>query len=151
MIINPNWGRWLKASVTRHFSIVSKKIDMPIYLDRYDRDSDWVELRTSGPYITEPHRGFIFVDYNVDILITTYEKLNAYKIDKLCGIYASELREEICVYAYGDGEDDDHSLIGALKVKDGMSINVHTFNLILPEAKFKRSSVETDLTFDLYR
>lgn len=149
MLKNPNWGRWIYANVVNHFVQVSADAQIPIYLDRYDRDTDWAELRFGGPYISEPSKGFYYIDVNIDILVTCFVADDKYIIHRLTGIYEAAFTP-LCLYKYGDGPDDDHSYFGTLKLKDS-PIHVNNYGLIYPEQKFMRSSIEADFCVDLDR
>lgn len=139
---NPNWGRWIYANIVNYFSEISGKIPLPFYLDRYDRDTDWAELRFGGPHISQPSKSYFLININIDILITCFINNDRYRIHRLTGMYESAF-QPLCLYKYGDGPDDDHSFFGTLLLKDD-PINVTNYGLIYPDQKFVRSSVETD-------
>jgi hypothetical protein len=123
-----NWSRWIYTSVVKHFTDVALKAGIPLYLNRYDRDTDWAELRFGGPYITEPSKNVYFGTVNVDIMITCFVGTDQYAINRLTGIFQAYFIA-ICCYKYGDGDDDDHSYFATLKLPDS-PINVTNYGLI---------------------
>jgi hypothetical protein len=144
--MNENWGRWIRASVVNHFMGLRQNI--ALYLDRYDRDTDWAELRYGGPYIDELSKGCFLLTVNVDIMITCFPGRDQYKMDRMTGIFSAAFTP-ICCRRYGDGIVDDQSFLGDLYLSTGR-VNITNFGLVLPDNKFQRSTVEADYIMYLY-
>jgi hypothetical protein len=146
---DPNLNRWIYASVVKHFKEAADASLIPFYIDRYDRDVSWAELRFSGPYINEVNRNTFIIICNVDILCTSFIEQDQYNIYRMTGVFSSAFKD-ICVYRYGDGPNDDRSYVSDLKLtkRDNNYINIINYGLMFPDNKFQRSAVFSD--FEMY-
>lgn len=144
-VYDPNLNRWIYASVVKQFMEASQAANIPFYIDRYDRDVSWAELRFVGPIVNELTRGTFIIMCNVDILCTSFIEQDQYNIYRMTGVFANAF-QDICVYKYGDGVDDDQSYIADLKLtsRGGNKVNITNYGLILPDNKFQRSVLESD-------
>jgi hypothetical protein len=147
MALDPNIPRWIKASVYQHITDLSNNA-YPIYLNSYQGDSTWAELRMDGPIIENYEFASFRFDVTFNILATCFCGTDEYAIDRMVGILGTTLDNDICLYKYGTGPDDDQSMFGRLQQypsKD-RKVDIVNFGLITPDSKFKRSSIEASYT-----
>jgi hypothetical protein len=151
--LNPNLNRWIYASVVKHFMAECANANPPIpfYIDRYDRDVSWVEMRFVGPTVNEVSRAKYLIICCVDFLITTFVEHDQYAMFRITGALSS-MYKDICVYRYGDGLDDDQTFVSDLKLtqRNNNKINLINFGLILPDNKFQRSVMSSDYEMFLH-
>lgn len=152
-IINPNWSRWIFASLIDHFS--SMKQNTNFFVEGEDRDpkiSDFAELRLDGPYFNELNVDFWTIDINVAIIIQTVRNdEDIFKLQRFIGIYVQPFTTDIPIYKYGEGSDDDQSLLGCLKLatNPGEKIRVDVFNQIKAATPVGQASIEAHYNMSL--
>ena len=135
-----NIPKWLFASIAEHFSNAAAS---PVYkmfiqgqqkTEDDSRQKDFFELRTDGPYIRpKNNRSRLNLEFQVNTLIqSTVDEHSASRpyVDtgKLLTAFVT-----IPIYRYGDGNNDDQSLIGCAKVaKQGRleEIRVNQFGVV---------------------
>ena len=136
MSANKHWARWSFASVSKHFD--DTRQGYPLYIEGQHRDTDtledFFEFRMDGPTLRESSKGFWILRIDVNILASsTIDDEDYHKIHKLVGI-AQAAFEDIPVYKYGDGPDDDQSLLGCYQLKQSRRkrdfVEAHQFGRI---------------------
>ncbi len=142
--MDQNWNRWIFASIYKHFD--DRRQGVALYLGPYKEDKEWAELRIGGPYISEYTRGCFKLDVNIDIMISCFVDDDVYRQQRVSGIFSSAFTA-ICIYRYGDGDQDDSSLLGTLQIYN-VPINVINYGLVLPSNQFQRSTIDSD--FSMY-
>lgn len=142
--MNKNWIRWIYISIINNFENVRE--DIPVYYDRVNRETDWAEVRMDGPHIRELSNGFFRIDVAVSALVTSYIGNYDYQLQRMLGMLSLGF-DDICCYRYGDGDEDDASLLGILKPLNGFT--VVNFGLISPESRFRRSQIEATFRMTL--
>jgi hypothetical protein len=127
MPANPNWARWVFASVADVLKTVAMSNQLPVLVDHLDerssafmQSSDRAEIRITGPFTQELSKGYhrLLVDVNV-LLTRRYDgpEKNQYNILKFAGLFHGALSMPIPVWNYGpeDGDYKDSPLfIGCL-------------------------------------
>lgn len=114
---NPNWNKWLRASVNKHFteklSTYSPRIEgvKPIDMSL----DDMCEIRMDGPYYSELNKNFFDIVLEVIILVQTAitPSKNLYKHDVTLGTVCESFTD-IPVLKLGPDSGDDSSQIGCL-------------------------------------
>jgi len=115
---NVNWPRWVFASVCKHFD--DNKSSLTLFIEGQHRKTrtlkDFAELRVDGPYLTEVSKGVwkLFIEVNV-LLQSAMDDTSFHRIHTNAGIIVAAFTG-IPVYKYGDGVDDDKSLLGCLQI-----------------------------------
>lgn len=112
--MNPNWQRWITASLNKNFNDVLSDADqpLPLYIEGTDRRTNelqtYAELRVDGPYYVELSKGYWQIDVDIDVLID--HKVNnedLYAMQRAIGTVLAAFTTDIPVFMYGDGTDDD--------------------------------------------
>jgi hypothetical protein len=128
-IPNPHWPRWIFASAADHFRQAADGIELPILIEGVDeRETEkmcagnHVEFRLNGPAVTELSRGYFRLDVDVNLLLTSMmggQVKNAYDIVQQAGVLLQAAGHPIPVHKFGNGPDDDQSLVGCLTLRSG--------------------------------
>lgn len=167
MPANPDWTRWIFASVADALKTVATDNDIPVLVEHLDertkefeRATDKVEIRITGPWVQELSKGYyrVWVDVNA-LLQSRYDgqAKNAYTIHKNAGLFQAAMSTPIGVWNYGSepsdfSEDDPDSqvFLGCLLPRPGKndSIRVNHFGQVNAVDKLKESSV--DARFVMY-
>ena len=80
MTVNPNWTRWIFASVADYLTTLAEDNGLPVMVegmedatDTFTEATDRVEIRISGPFTKQQHGEYlIYMDVNV-ILTSRYD------------------------------------------------------------------------------
>jgi hypothetical protein len=147
-MIDPSIVKWMYASAAKYFSDFAQTNNIPFYLNSYTGDGYWAEFRFDGPTVEDSTIGTFNLTCDINILITAFTCNDDYLILKLAGKFASAFNNNICVYKYGDEDDDDQTLVGTLQLypSERNIIDVVHYGIISSESKQKRSSVEAKYT-----
>lgn len=152
---NPNWTRWIFASVTEHFSsTVAIPNSIPMLTegiderdDKFMSEPDRSELRINGPFSRElsPRYWRIWVDIN--ILVTSYfggDTKDAYTFERNIGLFHEFADTDIPILRYGTGVDDDGLLLGCLRPRNDKndSVRVLHFGQINRVDRIKQGQVD---------
>lgn len=145
-MINPNWGRWLFASFSKHFSDGLSN-DAFVYVEGQLRETNsqtsYYEVRVDGPYITEIARNRYELYSEVNILCSANHVVdnNAHRIHDMTGLAAS-LFTNVMAYQYGD----DNAYFGCLELvqnkKKRERIQISHFGQIDPNVPLIQATVE---------
>jgi hypothetical protein len=147
MASNPNWPRWIFASVSKHFH--DCRGALAFYIEGQERNAltgDLLELRMDGPYQTEINKGYWKLFIEVSMLIQAIKDAKDYhKVHRYAGQVAAAFTS-IPVYKYGDGVDDDQTVLGCLELVQDIGkrerIQINHFGQIEPSTPIIQSSVE---------
>ena len=76
MTPNPNWPRWIKASIAQHFKNAIGT-NLFVHLEGEDRRTKdkhaYCEVRLDGPKSNELSKGYWEIDITIDVLVDTYK------------------------------------------------------------------------------
>jgi len=143
---DPNWDRWIFASVSDHFV---NRTSYPVYIEGQHRETNelesFIELRIDGPYYTEYSKGYwrVYVEINV---MCQHIKNNTewHAIRRLAGHVATIFEPCIRVYKYGNGPSDDQTLLDSLIRMDSKRERIQTshFGQIEPRTEVEQATVE---------
>jgi hypothetical protein len=154
-IPDPNWPRWIVASVADHFKQLSDDIELPLLVEGIDereaekiRTMDHFELRLHGPETKEVSKGYFRLYVEINLLVTSFvggEQQNAYDMTQFLGLIQQAASEDIPVHKYGNtpGVDDD-SFLGCLKPDSARNeaVTVFHFGEIDRERHIRQSAVD---------
>jgi len=160
MTANPNWARWMFASIAHILKTVAINNSIPVIVEGMDEETDGfshatdrVEIRISGPY-TRPLAGgeyHIFMDVNI-LFTSRFDGAgkNRHTILKNVGLYQEAMDKVINVYRYGSEIGDDDSFLGCLTPRKGKNdtVRVIHFGKIDPTDKIRQSMV--DARYEMY-
>lgn len=153
-IPNPHWPRWIFASTADYFKQTAAEIELPILIEGIDereaekmRANDHVEFRINGPAVTELSCGYFRLDVDVNLLLTSMmggQTRNAYDIVRHAGVFLQPAGGPIPVLKYGEGPDDDQSLLGCLTLRSGKrdAVRVIHFGQISRDDRIRQSAVD---------
>jgi hypothetical protein len=156
-MIDPNWSRWMTASVANAMTTVAQSIPIPSVMDGIDDSNKTfaeapasATIHTSGPHIQELSRDFFRVYLDVNVLVKTEmgDTTNRLNHDTICGIFQSALDTPIGVYQFGSEPDDDPSAtIGCLLSRTGSSESVRIVQFGQPSVtdRVRQSVVQAHL------
>ena len=153
-IPNPHWPRWIFASAADYFKQAADGIELPILIEGIDereaekmRANDHVEFRINGPAVSELSRGYFRLDVDVNLLLTSMmggQTKNAYDIVQQAGVLLQAAGGPIPVRKWGEGPDDDQSLLGCLTLRSGKrdAVRVIHFGQISRDDRIRQSAVD---------
>ncbi len=114
--MNQNWPRWIIASVAKHFD--DRRQGLKLFMEGMDHVEDkteYIELRIDGPYILELSKDYFKLTVEVNVLVQSARNpTDLFKIYKDCGIVVKAFSDVIKIFKYGNGDDDDQSLLGCM-------------------------------------
>ncbi len=120
-MINPNWARWIMASVAKHFAPTATALNIPMLVDGIDDRSTEVmeenhaEMRLTGPFVQKQSRNIYRIDVDVNILLTNLMQAeNAYDLQTWCGQFQEAAQGPINVYKWGSEVGDDGTYVFCL-------------------------------------
>ena len=153
MSANPNWARWIFASIAKNLSAVANTNSIPVIVegindetDAFTEETDHVEIRINGPYTKEmPGEYHIQMDINV-ILTSRFDgaQKNRHVLLTNAGLFHAAMDQVIKVYKYGDSAGDDDSYLGCLIPRSGKNdtIRVIHFGKVDSVDKIRQSVVD---------
>jgi hypothetical protein len=154
MPANPNWARWVFASVASYLKEVAADAEIPVLVEGLDERTtefmtatDRCEIRITGPFTQEISHDYFRVEVIVNVLfVSRYEEQkNQYAIMQKIGVFHEAMDGSIAVYKYGSlPGDDQHALVGCLSPIQGRhnAIRVLHFGQITPTDRLKQSMVD---------
>jgi len=152
---NPNWARWVFASVSKHFD--DRRSGIHMFIEGQHRDTrelkDYFELRVDGPTLLEVSKGCWKLRVEVNILATaTFDEANYHTIHTLAGI-AQAAFTTIEVYKYGINIQDDQTFLGCLILRQNRStrdfLELNHFGRIDVSIPLMQATVEGHYTMTL--
>jgi hypothetical protein len=144
---NPNWARWIFASVAKHFD--ESKGDIGLFIEGETRDSanqinEGAELRMNGPFINNPSGGYWVLDVDLNVLINTLiDEGDSHKSWRMAGVFINAFKFNIPVYRYGDQPDDDGTFLGCLQLRQDRGDDLVITNLgeISPDIRMNQMTI----------
>jgi hypothetical protein len=154
--MNPNWPRWIFATMSKDF-IVQFSSDFEIFIEGTHRglptNTELLEFRMNGPQHRSPSKGYFILTAELNILIRSYmDDDNFHKIYTNAGLVSSWLAQNHCIFRYGDGPDDDDSLLGELHLQNrrkSQLVQVNHFGQIDPKYRIQEATVEAEFEIHL--
>jgi len=107
--VNPNWIRWLYASVADHLHTACAAVSLPLVVDFLDeRSDDWMasankaEASIAGPHFRQTSPTGFFATFGIFVVISSHKQTgdNYVHLDK-AGAVAQALDQCIIVKDYG--------------------------------------------------
>ena len=151
MSANPNWPRWIFATVSKHFTEAAQEAELPLFIEGQHRSTrkykDLLELRMDGPTLREPSKGCWYLRLEINILIqSTMDDKNYHRIHQNVGVVAAAFEKAISVYKYGNNPQDDKTFVGCLQLIQNREtrdfIEINHFGQIDPKTNLMQASVE---------
>jgi len=151
MNTNPNWPRWIFASLSKHFADAMEVAKIPLFIEGQYRDTDelkeFVELRMQGPTYRQISKGCWWLRVEINILIQfTMNDKDYHRPHQMVGIVAAAFKDAIIAYKKGKGPDDDQTVLGCLQLlQDSRSrefLETHQFGQIDKKTNIIQAAVE---------
>lgn len=159
---DPNWTRWVFASVAEHFSSnVFAPNNIPFIMEGIDErdeqfmtEEDRAEVRINGPWTSELSNDWWRIWVDINILVTSYfgsEDKDAYTLERNVGFVHEYADTTIPILKHGVGAGDDGSVLGCLRPRSGKndSIRVIHFGQFSRVDRIKQSQVDGRYVMDL--
>lgn len=153
--MDPNWLRWIVASITKHFA---DALNGSLYLQiegtdrRTDQLQDYAELRYDGPTFDELSKGYWCIHINLDVLVCSkINDVNIYTPQVDVGVVLAAFTSDIPIFCYGNGQQDDPNLqLGCMVLKPyaDVPIRVTNFGINREQVRLRQASVEA--TYRMY-
>jgi hypothetical protein len=153
MSANPNWARWIFASIAKNLNDVADTNNIPAIVegvddetDDFTGETDRVEIRITGPY-TRKLSGEYQLWMDVNVLLTSRfggQQKNRHAILTNAGLFQEAMDQAIQVYKYGIAVGDDSSHLGCLVPRSGKNdtVRVIHFGKVDPTDKITQSVVD---------
>ncbi len=147
--MNRHWMRWVRASILKHFE--TNRQGVHLFIEGGDRDTsgnqNFAELRVDGPFLRENSKNCWDLTVEINVLIQgVLDKDDLYKIEEPIGIMCAAFHRNITVYKYGEGNEDDQSILGCLQIlvndSEGDGIMVSRFGQIEADTNIEQATVE---------
>jgi hypothetical protein len=154
MPANPNWARWVFASVATYLKAVALRAALPALVEGLDERTtefmeatDRCEIRITGPFTREPSCDYFYIEVVVNVLFFSRyeEQKNQYAIIQTMGAFQEAMDGAIPVYQYGNEPgDDEQAFIGCLLPVHGRNeaIRLLHFGQVDPTDRLKQSMVD---------
>lgn len=154
-----NLPRWVYASASKAFSDrIAQRL--PLYFEgqerRTEHEGSFLEFRLDGPYVLELSKDYFRIDCEINILVVSQvDGHDHHKLYKDCGIALQCFKDPITIYRYGDGPDDNQSVLECMTVTRSSdqreAVRVSHFGKLDPNKPILQSSVEGHYHFFVIR
>lgn len=154
--MDPNWIRWIFASMSKFFD--SKKGQLNLYIEGTDKtgrrkDQEYAEFRMNGPLATEISSHYWRLTFDINVIVYSTKDSDSHKIFKDIGQVTQMFCGAIPIYKYGTQQGDDGTLLDCalLQMFEGDSgIRVNQYGQYDPSLLMLASTVEAtyQLTLD---
>lgn len=160
MPADPNWARYVFASVADFLVATAKGNSLPVIVEGLDErtsgymeSTDRAEIRINGPFSQELSAGCFRLWVDVNVLLTSRMDgaKNGYSLQRYAGIFQAAMDHSIPVWNYGDqpGDFDPNDSatqihLGCLSPRTGTSesVKVLHFGQVEKTDRVKQSIVD---------
>jgi len=154
MAANPNWARWIFASLADYLKTVATTNDVLTLIEGVDDRTDeimqtstHVEIAITGPFSRELSRDYYELKVGVRVLIHSRmdnPPKNRYTPQRIAGLYHEAMDAAIAVYKYGNNPEDDQTPLGCLTALNDKNnpIRVFHFGQLTPTGRLCESMVD---------
>lgn len=125
-MINPNWDRWVWASVTDFMD--KNKGQYYLFVEGLSRVVDgkkaFIEFRANGPNVYENSNNNFDLNIVVNLCVQqSTDTYDAHAFMKIYGWAKSMIQPCIPIYKYGTELQDDQSLLGYMELQCSSKVN----------------------------
>ena len=153
-ICRQNLARWIYASTSKYFNTIALANDLHFFVEGTNRETNeqqkYIEFRLDGPSITELSKNYYRLDVEINILWSfNQDDEDFHAPERLKGILMDAM-QNICIYKFGDGPNDDDSLVNTLQLKQDQRVvtRVSNFGQVRKDARLMQGTVEG--SFNMY-
>lgn len=159
MAYNPNWPKWIQASIAKHFKTVANNNNYVSLVEELEERttefmeaSDRIEIRMNGPFVKNQSANYYLLEIDANILIFSHmdeTSENVYDGIDIAGVMAQAASGPIPVYRLGNSIDDDGEQIGCLTLsRDG--VKVFHFGEITRQDRLRQFSVDAGYKLEIF-
>lgn len=153
---NPNWDRWIFATMTKDFN-AQFAADFGIFIEGTHRglpdNTELLEFRMNGPQRRQPSHRYFVLEVEINILVRSFMDDDSFhKIRDSAGKVTNWLANNHCIFRYGDGVADDDTLLGELHLQNRDKsdlIQTNHFGQIDPKYRLEEATVEASFEIHL--
>lgn len=154
---NPNWDRWIYATMGFDFTQQFGPPNFEVFIEGTHRglpsNEELLEFRMNGPQRRQPSLGYFILTVQINILVRSYtDDKDFHKIRRNVGTVVNWLANNHCIFRYGDGVDDDQSLLGELHLKNRAKsdpVQVNHFGKIDIKTRIEEATIEAEFEIHL--
>jgi hypothetical protein len=152
--MNPNWIRWIVASVNKHFEAQLVGYELHYEGQHYETKTvrTTIEVRTDGPHFAEICKDVWQLKLEINLLAQVLmSDKDFYEPERVKGRLAAAMTDYIIIKEYGDGEETVGCLT-RIDNADGIKgdwIAVNSFGQIEAVTKLIQFSVEAHYQMEL--
>ena len=163
MPANPNWPRWIFASLATYLKQVATDNQLAALVEGLDERStqfmeasDRVEIRITGPFIRELSHSYWELKVDANVLLSSRfdgpDTKNRYTFAEIAGIFQAAMDAAIAVYRYGNQPGDDETLVGCLSPLTGRydAVRVFHFGQINTTDGLRQSMIDAKYGMELF-
>lgn len=163
MPANPNWARWMFASVATYLKQVAKDNNLPVIVEGLDERTtaymaatDRGEIRITGPFTRELSRHYFELKLDVNVLLSSRfdgPAKNRYEFTKFAGLFHEAMDGAIAIFKFGNlPGDDETALVGCLSPLTGRNdaVRVFHFGQINSTDGLRQSMVDARYVMEIY-
>jgi hypothetical protein len=144
-----HWPRWAFASFSKHFATHFEAENLNLFVEGDDRETallaKFCEFRMDGPRLRAVgrNRWEIFVPVNI-LVQTSMNDTNTHLHRTNIGIAESGFARTISIYKYGNGPDDDQSLLVCMSLMGDKNnpIKINDFGQVDTTVRLQQATVE---------
>lgn len=162
MAADPNWPRWIFASLATYLKQVATDNNLAVMVEGLDERSaefmeatDRVEIRITGPFIRELSHNYWELQVDANVLLSSRfdgpDTKSRYTLVQATGLFQSAMDAAIAVYRYGANPGDDESLVGCLSPLSGKrdAVRVYHFGQINTTDGLRQSMVDAKYVMEI--
>ena len=155
--MNPDWARWIFASVAVYLKEVATDQSIPALVEGLDERTDAflqaphrVEIRENGPF-AQQFQGCWRLWIDANVLITSTMDDARYTMHRLAGEFQAAMAAPIPVFNYGDQPGDTGDvLIGCLRLRGRDADGVELFNFGQVEKTDRVKQAIVNARYEIY-
>jgi hypothetical protein len=149
-MINKNWQRWAWASFSKTFADYFANNSIHCFVDGDDRQTseltDFVEFRMDGLQVRElnsPNYYRLYLPVNI-LVKSTMNLERTHHFPQLIGTTSAAFVPSIDIFKYGNGPDDDQSLLVCMTLmQDRLNqVRVNNFGQVDETVRVQQATVE---------
>jgi hypothetical protein len=160
--MNASMPRWIMASIGKTLTETADDLSLVARVElvqertkEFEAAPQRVEIRITGPYITETSKGYYTALVAVNVLLMTHPacEQNAYASITYAGRFAETMSEPIPVFNYGSetgdyvaGRDSEPIQLGCLETRPKRPVAIRNFGQVDPAVKLDQQEISASYT-----
>lgn len=151
-----NWDRWIWATMSKDFIAAFTPLNTDLFIEGTYRNRpeelELLEFRMDGPQQRQVSRGKFILDIEINILVRSkMDDVDFHKMRSLTGTVRRWLAQDHCIFRYGDGLNDDDTLLGTLGLNNRSPLDrVRTNYFGQIDSKYQIEEATIEGSFTMY-